>query len=153
MLHGSRHDGGKTTVLREIVLFVGGALGAGVFSAFAWTRVIPALRATHSGVATQAKIIRIETRVDRRGTARPRPVAAFTTPDRQRIVCSDVVSPSYVVVVGDEVPLRYLPANPQKSATMATFREAARGAALVLALAGLFAVAGIAGLLMLLGVI
>lgn len=153
VLHESRHDGGKATVLREFILTVGGALGAALFSAFAWTRLIPALRATRSGVSTQAKIIRIETRVDRRGVSRPRPVAAFTTPDRQHIVCSDIVSPSYVVAVGDEVPLRYLPTNPQKSATMATYREAAQGTVLVLALAGLFAAAGIVGLLMLLGVI
>ena len=153
MLHESRHDGGKTTVHREIILTVGGALGTALFSAFAWTRLIPVLRAARSGVSTQAKIIRIDTRVDRRGVARPRPVAAFTTQDRQRVVCNDVVSPDLALAVGDEVSLQYLPTNPQKSATVATYREAVKGVALVLTVAGLFAVAGIVGLLMLLGVL
>ena len=74
-------------MLRGIILTAGRGLGAALFSAFAWTRLIPALRAARSGVPTRAKVIRIDTRVDRRGVARPRPVVAFTTQERHRIVC------------------------------------------------------------------
>lgn len=141
MLYEARHDSGKATVLRDIVLTAGGALGAAMLFAFAWTRLIPALRAARSGISIQAKIIRIETRVDRRGVARPRPVVAFTTSDHQHVVRGDVVSPKCARAVGDDVLLHYLPAEPQKSATMATYPEAVRGVVVVLTLAGLLAAA------------
>lgn len=138
-------------MLRDIVLIVGGALGAALFGVFAWTRLIPSLRAARGGISTQAKIIRIDTRVDRRGVTRPRPVATFTTLDHQRIVCNDIVSPKYALTIGDEVSLHYLPSNPQKSATMATSAEAVRGVVLVLTLAVLFTAGSVAGIFMLVG--
>lgn len=147
------HGTAGPRVFGEIYITVGSALLAALFAAFALTRYIPALRAASGGITTQGEIIRIETRVNKSGVARPRPVVAFTASDGQRIVCDDVVPSIYVLEVGDEVPLRYLPNNPRKSATMATYREAIRAVAIVLSFTVLCAGASVVGLLALLGVI
>lgn len=116
-------------------------------------RLLPALRGRRRGVGAEGRVLRFKSSWNGVSTMH-QPVVAFTTPDGRRVEFLDAVaSPVGYRQPGALVSVRYDPADPANSATLAGDGDVARSVAIFSAMTVFFGGMTVLGLLYIVGVV